>query len=133
MLKIYSQPFGEVNPNEICETRPSPFGAHAMDEALKRYLRDYDEVDSRLLIAEVPCPVLIVQGGTDTSVYPDNAEMLWEARKKSHAPTGRAYFPELQHFYKVAAPGMNDMAAFGLETESDQRVAEAIKSWLSRR
>jgi len=60
-----------------------------MDEASKRYLREYDEVDSRQLVAEVPCPVLIVQGGNDTSVFPDNAEMLWEARKKSPDPTER--------------------------------------------
>ncbi len=74
--------------------------------------------------------MLIVQGGNDTSVYPDNAEMLWEARKTSPAPTDRAYFPELQHFYKVVAPGTDPMAAFGLETESDTRVAEAIGGWL---
>ena len=109
-----------------------PFGVYAMDEASKRYLRDYDEVDSRLLITEVPCPVLIVQGGNDTSVYPDNAEMLWEARKKSPALTDRAYFPEVQHFYKVVAPGTDEMAAFGLETESDPRVTEAIGNWLNR-
>jgi alpha-beta hydrolase superfamily lysophospholipase len=120
---------GEPVPAELLKVLP-PFGVYAMDEASKRYLRDYDEVDSRILIAEVPCPVLIVQGGNDTSVYPDNAEMLWEARKKSPAQTERVYFPELQHFYKVIAPGTDPMAAFGLETESDVRVAEAIKDFL---
>jgi alpha-beta hydrolase superfamily lysophospholipase len=120
---------GEPVPAEVLKVLP-PFGVYAMDEASKRYLRDYDEVDSRLLIAEVPCEVLIVQGGNDTSVYPDNAEMLWEARKKSPDPTRQAHFPELQHFYKVVTPGMDDMAAFGLETESDQKVGEAIGNWL---
>jgi alpha-beta hydrolase superfamily lysophospholipase len=122
---------GEPVPAELLKELP-PFGVYAMDEASKRYLRDYDEVDSRRLIVEIPCPVLVVQGGNDTSVYPDSAEMLWEARKKSTAPTERAYFPELQHFYKVVAPEMEPMTAFALETESDQRVAEAIGSWLKR-
>jgi hypothetical protein len=57
--------------------------------------------------------------------------MLWEARKKSPAPTERAYFPDLQHFYKAVAPGTDPMAAFGLETESDTRVAKAIGVWLN--
>jgi alpha-beta hydrolase superfamily lysophospholipase len=122
---------GEPVPAELLKELP-PFGVYAMDEASKRYLCEYDEVDSRRLIAEVPCPVLIVQGGNDTSVYPDNAEMLWEARKTSPALTERAYFPELQHFYKVVTPGMDDMAAFGLETESDPQVAAAIGNWLKR-
>jgi alpha-beta hydrolase superfamily lysophospholipase len=121
---------GEPVPADLLKQLP-PFGVYAMDEASKRYLREYDKVDSRQLVAEVPCPVLIVQGGNDTSVFPDNAEMLWEARKKSPAPTERAYFPELQHFYKVIKPGMDDMTAFGLETESDTRVAEAIGGWLN--
>jgi alpha-beta hydrolase superfamily lysophospholipase len=122
---------GQPVPAELLKVLP-PFGVYAMDEASKRYLREYDEVDSRELIAGVPCPVLIVQGGNDTSVYPDNAEMLWEARKKSPSPTERAFFPELQHFYKVVAPGTDDMAAFGLETESDARVSAAIGNWLNR-
>lgn len=122
---------GEPVPADLLKVLP-PFGVYAMDDASKRYLRDYDEIDSRLLIAEVPCPVFIVQGGNDTSVYPDNAEMLWEARKKSPAATERAYFPELQHFYKVVATGTDPMAAFGLETESDQRVADGIGNWLKR-
>lgn len=122
---------GQPVPPDLLKRLP-PFGVHAMDEASKQYLREYDAVDSVELIAHLPLPVLIVQGGEDTSVYPDNADMLFSARKGNPAPTDKAFFPELQHFYKKITPGLDPMAAFNLETESDSRVAEAIAAWLTK-
>jgi alpha-beta hydrolase superfamily lysophospholipase len=122
---------GQPVPGELLKQLP-PMGVYAMDEASKLYLREYDEIDSQKLIAEIPCPVLIVQGEKDTSVYPDNAEMLLEAREENPAPTEIVLFPELQHFYKVVPPGLDPAMAFGLETESDQSVAEVIGEWLNR-
>jgi alpha-beta hydrolase superfamily lysophospholipase len=109
-----------------------PWGVWAMDESSKRYLREYDVIDSRKLIAEIACPVLIVQGLEDTSVYPDNAEMLFAARKGNPARTDLALLPGLQHFYKKVPAGLDPMAAFGLETESDPAVADAIGAWLDK-
>jgi pimeloyl-ACP methyl ester carboxylesterase len=118
-------------PDDLMKRLP-PVGVHRMDEASQRYLREYDEVDSKDLIAKVACPVLIVQGGRDTSVLPVNAQLLFDARKGSAAPTERADFPALQHFYKVWPQGLDPMAAFGLETESDPAVAAAIAAWLEK-
>ena len=118
-------------PQDLMKQLP-PMGVWAMDETSKRYLREYDEIDSRKLIAELACPVLIVQGKKDTSVYPDNADMLLEARKGNPAPTEVALFPGLQHFYKAVPPGLDPMAVFGLETESDPAVSAAISAWLDK-
>jgi pimeloyl-ACP methyl ester carboxylesterase len=118
-------------PADLLKRLP-PMGVWAMDEASRRYLREYDAVDSSRLIAGVSCPVLIVQGLEDTSVSPDNADGLLEARKGSPAPTDVVQFPGLQHFYKRVPPGLDPMAAFGLETESDPAVAAAICEWLRR-
>ena len=109
-----------------------PWGVWGMDEPSKRYLREYDEIDPRKLIADLSCPVLIVQGLEDTSVYPDNAEMLFEARKGNPARTDLALLPGLQHFYKKVPAGLDPMAVFGLETESDPAVAETISVWLDK-
>ncbi len=112
--------------------RLPPMGVWAMDAGSQRYLREYDAVDSRRLIAEIECPVLIVQGLEDISVSPDNAELLLEARKRSGAPTEIVRFPGLQHFYKRVPPGLDPVTAFGLETESDPAVAAAVCDWLGR-
>ncbi len=122
---------GRPVPAELAKQLP-PMGVWAMDETSKRYLREYDEIDSRKIIAVIGCPVLIVQGEEDTSVYPNNAERLFEARKESALPTEILLFPGLQHFYKKVPAGLDPMAAFGLETESDPAVAAAISVWLSK-
>jgi len=122
---------GKPVPPDLLKQLP-PMGVHAMDEMSKQYLREYDEIDSRKLVAAIACPVLIVQGKMDTSVYPDNAEMLLEARKGNPAPTDIALFPGLQHFYKAVPAGLDPMAVFGLETESDPAVAAAISAWLDK-
>jgi len=122
---------GEAVPYALKKTLP-PFGVHTMDAASQDYLRDYDRVDSLALLASVAHPVLIVQGGSDTSVLPDNAGLLLAARKGSPASTETAIFPDLQHFYKKCPPGLDPSLAFALETESDPAVAEAIAAWLRK-
>lgn len=92
------------------------------------YLRSVDTVDPLTAIAAVRTPVLIVQGGRDSSVTPNQAEQLAAARQG--LPTTVARFPELQHFYKRAAPGMSAMEAFALTGETDPAVADAIVEWL---
>ena len=122
---------GRPVPPDLIKQLP-PFGVYAMDEASKGYLREYDQVDPLALIGRLSLPVLVVQGGQDTSVFPDNADRLIEARKGNPAPTATAFFPELQHFYKAVPPGLDPMAVFGLETESDPGVAAAIAAWLKK-
>ena len=122
---------GKTVPADLLAQLP-PWGVWGMDEPSKRYLREYDEIESLKLIADLSCPVLIVQGLEDTSVYPDNAEMLFEARKGNPARTDLALLPGLQHFYKKVPAGLDPMAIFGLETESDPAVAETISVWLDK-
>ena len=97
-----------------------------------QYMRDYDAVDPRIEIAKVPCPVLIVQGGMDESgVHADNGARLYQARHALYPETTRlAFFPELQHFYKRAQPGMTSQESMSLDGETDIRVSEAISTWL---
>src|SRR5690348_12171440 len=98
----------------------------------RQYMRDYDAIDPCVEMAKVPCPVLVVQGGRDESgVHADNGERLYQARHALHPETTQfAFFPELQHFYKRAQPGMTSQESMALDGETDVRVSEAISAWL---
>ena len=99
-------------------------------EAGVRYMVEIDSVDPAATLARVTQPVLLVQGGRDGSVPPHHARALRSARDAAGLPTGSRYFAELTHFYKVAPEGMDPMAAFMLETESDPAVADAVVDWM---
>ncbi|HLJ36664.1 MAG TPA: alpha/beta fold hydrolase [Ktedonobacteraceae bacterium] len=103
-------------------------------ERSRSYMRDYDAIDPCAEIAKIPCPVLIVQGGLDQSgVISDNGEKLYQARYAARPDaTDKAFFPELQHFYKRARPDMNSMESMMLDGETDERVSDAISAWLDR-
>jgi uncharacterized protein len=101
------------------ELKALPFGFHTMDPDSQRYLREYDAVDNSEMIAKVACPVLIVQGGDDTSVWFENGELLAAARRQSPSATESAFFADLDHFYKKAGTDV-----------VDERVSKAIVDWL---
>ncbi len=92
-----------------------------MDPDSQQYLRDYDAVDNSEMIAKVNCPVLIVQGGADMSVWFENGELLAAARRQSPSSTESAFFPDLDHFYKKAGTDV-----------VDERVSASIVDWLTR-
>lgn len=101
-------------------------------QAGREYMRDYDAVDPRIELAKVPCPVLVIQGGRDESgVHADNGERLYQARHALHPETTQfAFFPDLQHFYKQAQPGLTSQESMALDGETDARVSQAISAWL---
>jgi pimeloyl-ACP methyl ester carboxylesterase len=101
-------------------------------EQSRQYMRDYDAIDPCEEIVHVPCPVLIVQGGLDQSgVIADNGERLYQARYAAQPDaTAKAFFPDLQHFYKRAKPEMTSHESMMLDGETDERVSDALSEWL---
>ena len=110
-----------------------PFGAGALvnfpPDAL-RYMRDVDATDPVAAIANYPKPVLIVQGGADTSVPTHHAEALRKGR--GARPTEYAFFPELTHMYKNVPAHVSPQENFGYPGPTDARVDEAIAAWMQR-
>ncbi len=112
------------------EARANPLlaGLASMPPESLAYIADIDAVDPLAAIARVPVRTLLVQGGRDQSVTPEQVDALAQAR--AGLPTAIARFAELQHFYKRAAPGLNGMESFALSGESDPAVADAIAAWI---
>ncbi|MGH7654759.1 MAG: alpha/beta hydrolase family protein, partial [Gemmatimonadaceae bacterium] len=69
----------------------------------QQYMRDCDATDPVAMIAGYEKPVLIVQGGADTSVPVHHAEAL--RAERGSRPTTYRFFPGLSHMYKVVPPG----------------------------
>ncbi len=103
----------------------------SMPPASLVYLADVDRVDPLATIAKVRQPMLLIQGGRDDSVTPDQVAALAKARGRW--PTEVRRFPELTHFYKRAAEGLSPQAAMALSTPSDPAVAQAVAAWAARR
>jgi pimeloyl-ACP methyl ester carboxylesterase len=135
-FKLFKETFryirdGRPVPDEIRELFP-PFAIQVMPPRALEYLRDYDRLNPAEAIGKLTIPVLIVQGGRDLSVLPDNADRLAAGLRGKSTSVSRAFFPELNHFYKFVPPGTPPHLNFGLETDTDERVVQAISNWLAK-
>lgn len=133
-FEIYKQSFryirgGQPVPEETRKLFP-PFAIQNMPPRALGYLREYDRLDPAAAIARIKVPILIVQGGSDTSVLADNAARLTTAAEKNPIHASQAFFPDLNHFYKVVPPGTPPHLNFGLDTQTDKKVARAIADWI---
>lgn len=105
-------------------------GLASMPPQALDYIRQIDAVDPCAAIGRVKARVLLVQGGRDQSVTPEQVDQLAAARVG--LPTEIARFPELQHMYKRAPEGLDAMQSFMLSDESDPVVADAIAAWIAK-
>jgi hypothetical protein len=122
---------GEPIPGDLRAQATGSFGAGAlvnMPPEAVAYMRDCDATDPVATIANYEKPVLIIQGGTDSSVPSHHAERLRAAR--GSRPTTHIVFERLSHLYKPVPDGISPMEIFGLTGPTDPRVAEAIDNWV---
>ncbi|MCX7358997.1 MAG: alpha/beta hydrolase [Alphaproteobacteria bacterium] len=115
--------------SDAARANPTFAGLAALPPQALSYIREVDAVDTCAAIARVRLRTLLIQGGRDQSVTPEQVDALAAAR--AGLPTEIARFPELQHFYKRAAPGLDAMASFALNTDNDPEVAEAMARWMT--
>jgi hypothetical protein len=100
----------------------------SMPPQAQTYMHDCDATDPVAAIAGYEKPVLIVQGGVDTSVPAHHAEALRAARGRR--PTTFRFFPALSHMYKVVPPGTAPTEMFTIPGPTDPAVAEAIDNFV---
>jgi pimeloyl-ACP methyl ester carboxylesterase len=90
------------------------------------YLRSLESIDPAAEFGKTLQPALIIQGGRDGSVAPENAELLHRVKPDSQLK----FFPELQHFYKRVPDGLSPQISFAQGSECDPLVARTISSWI---
>jgi uncharacterized protein len=120
---------GQPIPDDLL-SRPSIQGLKGVGLAGQAYLRDSDATDPAETAGQIRQPVLLVQGGRDSSVPRHHAERLAAAR--GARPTETLFVPELQHMYKPLPEGLSAFEAFGLQGETDPRVADGVDAWVRR-
>lgn len=92
------------------------------------YLGSLERVEPAAELGKVAQPVLLVQGGRDTSVMEANVDLLKQAQPKAEV----VRFPGLNHNYKPAPAGLDPQSSFNLDGTSDPAVARAMARWLAR-
>ena len=113
--------------------RPALRGMKTVGPGGWTYLADCDATDPLTLAVRISQPVLVVQGGRDSSVPAHHADRLLAAlESRRHSTVEMALFPELQHMYKRLPDGMDAFAGFGLPGPTDERVTDAIDEWIRR-
>ena len=122
---------GDPIPEELRAKAGGDVGAGALanmpPEAIA-YMRDCDATDPAATIARYGKPVLIIQGGADSSVPPHHAERLRAAR--GSRPTTHHLFDRLSHMYKPVPEDASPKEVFGLTGPTDPRVASAIDNFV---
>jgi len=113
---------------EDAKENPMLAGIANMPPQAIDFIAQIDAVDPCAAIAQVKARMLLIQGGRDQSVTPEQVDQLAAAR--AGLPTEIARFPELQHMYKRAPEGLNQMQSFMLSDESDPAVVDAIAAWI---
>jgi alpha-beta hydrolase superfamily lysophospholipase len=124
---------GEAIPAEFAGGGMGAGALASMPDDARRYMRECDATDPKVLAAAMTQPVLVVQGGNDTSVPAHHGEALRDVLSaRPSAETEYLFVPEVQHMFKVAPEGTPLQEAFGYPGETDVRIADGIDRWIRR-
>jgi pimeloyl-ACP methyl ester carboxylesterase len=90
--------------------------------------------DPAKLVADVRQPLLIVQGGLDTQIEPQNADRLEAlARARKNAPTVEVVkVPAVNHLLVPATTGEADEYGTLKDKQVSQLVTDALATWLKK-
>lgn len=97
------------------------------------WLRSSFAVDPAKVIARVPCPILIVQGGKDQQVLAKDLPRLVDAAKAAHRDVTVRLFPNDDHlFIPLAGKPDSTFPEYREAHRIDPAVIDAILKWLAR-
>lgn len=125
---------GEAVPPELGEGPGMGIRALiSMPDEGRRYMREVDGTDPLELAGRMTQPVLVVQGGNDSSVPAHHGEALRDAlcaRPNGPSRTTYLFVPDVTHMFKVVPPEVSGPEAFGYPGETDRRVTDGVAEWI---
>ena len=99
--------------------------------AEKRWLQSTFGVDPVVLIAHVPCPILILQGTKDIQVLPADTPRLAQAAQNAHRDVTVVMVQDDDHlFIKLPADERSTGGEYFTPSYLDPALFVAIETWL---
>jgi fermentation-respiration switch protein FrsA (DUF1100 family) len=96
------------------------------------WLRSSFGIDPAALIAKVPCPILIVQGGKDIQVLAADTPRLVNAARAANRRVTLASLPNDNHLFIELAPGVSSSGGeYFTPAYLDPALFTAIENWLN--
>lgn len=94
------------------------------------WFREFVRLQPLALLEQVTCPVLVLQGGKDTQVFPHHAEAFARALEaRGKVPYAVKIFPSLNHLFHQAETG--DLAEYGRSSQHlDREFLSVLAQWL---
>ena len=119
---------GEVKPEEL------PADQRAM-LANRAWFQDHARQDPPATLAQVKCPVLILQGAKDFQVSAEkDARALAAALEQAEHPDYDLHvFPELDHLFKRVQGEQSTLAEYFTERPVDEQFLSVLDDWLRAR
>lgn len=107
-------------------TGPFTYGGETYPEATAGLLKSEIDVDPRELARRVTIPTLVMQGGEDLNVAPDNGKLLTGALPRGHL----VLIPEMSHVFTVATARTLDQQGTTPQTKLHPQVIPTLVQWL---
>ncbi|MBV9440549.1 MAG: alpha/beta hydrolase [Candidatus Eremiobacteraeota bacterium] len=96
------------------------------------WLRSWFGVDPAALIARVPCPILVMQGGKDIQVLPADMPRLVDAARAAGRDVTVRFFPDDDHlFIDVPGDAPSTGAEYLVPAALDPAMLTAAADWLA--
>jgi len=96
------------------------------------WFREFVRLRPLALLERLACPILILQGGKDTQVFPHHAEAFARAlEERGKVPYEVKIFPRLNHLFQQAETG--DLSEYGKFTKRlDSEFLTTLTEWLQK-
>ncbi len=107
-------------------TGPLAYAGHTYPEATAKLLKSEIDVDPRALAHRITIPTLILQGGQDLNVAPDNGKLLVAAVPRGHL----VFIPDMSHVFTVASARTPDQLHTTPQTKLHPLVIPTLVQWL---